>query len=199
MFINDSISTISSTKKKSINKLSNLSPKRDIIKDFLNPPKMKNEKSYYSNFTPKHFKPISIRKIIDLKKKKIKKYTKPNFDFTNIEFSDNFPSKNLFSEFYKKKIFFQEKKINFEEEKIVFSNEKLLENNKDKVRILNLQRFLFTKNNSVYDCCFCDKRFLKHTALGGHISKFHKKKKKKQFQKKKIQKINSHQNLFKKP
>lgn len=178
--IKTSISKISE-KIKENSKTKNNSLLLKDINDFLNPPKEKEEKkNIFNNNFQKNVKPTSIKKKIEFKNNQLKKL---NFEFTQKEFKDNFSNVKEFSDFY----FYKNKeKINKikKTKKNNFSNEKFLENFSN-LRILNLNFFL--DKFKIYNCKYCDKIFMKHTNLGGHISRGHFDLKKK-IKKKKVKK-----------
>ena len=148
----------------------------DSLFDLWNVPKVenKNQNFFQMKNVSKKEKLCSIKKSIELKNNLKKTKKKSDFDFTKKEFDDNFGSEKDFAYFYKIK----EKKKKFQMKflKNQISNPGIIEN----IRKLNLYKFLFkNKHDIIYECDFCDLKFLKHTSLGGHISRSHSNKKKK--------------------
>lgn len=163
--LNSKTITNQNTLKSSIN--------RDSLFNLINMPKIpKIEKEKIIKVSKKEKPcPWPIKKTIELKREKKNKKKPCDFDFTKIEFFDTFSNVEEFSNFYDKKILIN-KKIHFFNQKIDI--------NLKKIRKLNLIKFIFReKHDIIYECDFCEEKFLKHTSLGGHISRSHWNKKKK--------------------
>ncbi len=150
---------------------------KDFLLNLLNQPRksetvLEVEKDNVKEQTSKKNKLISIKKELELeewlqKKEKFKK----DFEFTQNEFFDDFGDEKSFVDFYTRE------NLENKNKKIVFFKKETLLEEKKNLKELNFFRFVL-KKDEIYSCKLCDAVFTQHTALGGHISRLHYKKKK---------------------